>query len=138
MTDLRELVLMHYDGLNTGNVDLAVRPFSDDVAGEFPTGPTAGLAQLRATVGAFITAFPDMVVTTRNIWLDGDTAIAEMNFHGTQTGPMATPDGELAPTGREVAFPLIDIFTLRDGRVAEHRVFWDNASFLAQLGLLPA
>ncbi|MGM7648422.1 ester cyclase [Nocardia sp. JW2] len=64
-------------------------------------------------------------------------AIAEIVFTGVQTGPLPTAEGEVPPSGRTVTFPLIDTFTLRDGKVAEHRVYWDNVSFLTQLGLMP-
>ncbi len=137
MSDLLELVRTHYAGLETGDLDLAASPFTDDVAAEFPSGPLAGIEALRGLIGAFITAFPGMKIERRNTWIDGDTAIAEIVFTGVQTGPLATPEGEVPPSGRTVTFPLIDTFTLRDGKVAEHRVYWDNVSFLTQLGLLP-
>ncbi|MET9216170.1 MULTISPECIES: ester cyclase [unclassified Nocardia] len=137
MSDLLDLVRTHYAGLETGDLDLAASPFTDDVAAEFPSGPLAGIEALRGLIGAFIAAFPGMRIERRNTWVDGDTAIAEIVFTGVQTGPLATPDGEVPASGRTVTFPLIDTFTLRDGKVAEHRVYWDNVSFLTQLGLLP-
>ncbi|RDI55966.1 ester cyclase [Nocardia mexicana] len=137
MSELTDLVHKHYDGLESGNLELAASPFADDVAAEFPTGPLQGIDALRGLIQAFITAFPDMKIDRRNIWRDGDTAIAELTFSGTQTGPLATAQGEVPPSGRAVTFPLVDTFTARDGKVVEHRVYWDNASFLTQLGLLP-
>ncbi|WP_185981879.1 ester cyclase [Skermania sp. ID1734] len=138
MSELLDLVHTHYTGLESGDLELAASPFADDVASEFPSGPLAGIDALRGLIQAFITAFPDMKLTRRNIWLDGDTAVAEVTFSGTQTGPLATPQGEVPPSGRPVTFPLIDIFTMRSGKVVEHRGYWDNVSFLTQLGLLPA
>ena len=127
----------HYQGLNTGDVERAASPFSDDVVCEFPAGPLSGIGELRGMIQTFITAFPDLRIEVRNIWREGDGAVAEVTFTGTHTGPMATPGGEVPPTGRPVRFPLIDIFTARDGKVVEHRGYWDNAAFLTQLGLLP-
>lgn len=138
MSDLLALVDTHYEGLEAGDLDLAASPFTDDVAAEFPAGPQSGIDALRGTIGAFITAFPGMKITRRNTWVDGDTAIAEIVFTATHSGPLATPGGDVPPTGNTVTFPLIDTFTLRDGKVAEHRVYWDNVSFLTQLGLMPA
>jgi hypothetical protein len=31
----------------------------------------------------------------------------------------------------------VDIFQARDGKFVSHRIYWDNATFLAQLGLMP-
>ncbi|MFG3618691.1 ester cyclase [Nocardia sp. NPDC047654] len=138
MSDLLDLVNVHYAGLEGGDLDLAASPFTEDVAAQFPSGPLTGIEALRGMIGAFITAFPGMKIERRNTWVDGDTAIAEIVFTGVQTGPLATADGEVPPSGRTVTFPLIDTFTLRDGKVGEHRVYWDNVSFLTQLGLMPA
>ncbi|MFF0488733.1 ester cyclase [Nocardia sp. NPDC003482] len=138
MSELLDFVTAHYNGLESGDVDLAASPFSADVASEFPSGPLAGIDALRGLIQAFITAFPDLRIERRNVWQDGDTAIAEITFSGTHTGPLATPAGEVPPTGRAVRFPLVDTFTMRDGKVVEHRGYWDNAAFLTQLGLLPA
>ncbi|MDR7166963.1 steroid delta-isomerase-like uncharacterized protein [Nocardia kruczakiae] len=135
---LRGFIEAHYQGLNTGDVELAASPFSDDVACEFPSGPLAGIGELRGMIQTFITAFPDLTITVRNIWHDGDGAVAEVSFSGTHTGPLATPQGEVPPTGRAVRFPLVDTFAVKDGKVVEHRGYWDNAAFLTQLGLLPA
>ena len=137
MSNLLELVDAHYRGLEAGDYELAMSPFADDVAAEFPTGPLTGRDALGGLVQAYITAFPGMTITRRNIWQDGDTAVAEIVFSGTQNGPMATPAGELPASGRAVTFPLVDTFTMRDGKVAEHRVYWDNLSFMTQLGLVP-
>lgn len=137
MSTLRELLDTHYQGLESGDVDLAASPFAEDVVAVFPTGPVHGAAGMRGVIEAFVTAFPDLTVERRNIWLDGDTAIAELGFAGTHTGPLAAAGGVVPPSGKRVEFPLIDIFTARDGKVAEHRVYWDNASFLAQLGVTP-
>jgi predicted ester cyclase len=138
MSDLLALVDTHYQGLENGDLDLAAGPFTDDVAAEFPSGPLDGIEALRGMIGVFITAFPGMRIERRNTWTDGATAIAEIVFTGTQTGPLATPEGEVPPSGRTVTFPLIDTFTLRGEKIAEHRVYWDNVSFLTQLGLMPA
>ncbi|MCX4095565.1 ester cyclase [Nocardia sp. alder85J] len=138
MTELLDLVDAHYRGLETGDLELAASPFAETVASEFPAGPMVGIEALRGLIQAFITAFPDLKLARRNVWVSGDSAVAEVTFSGTHTGPLATPDGTVPPTGKAVTFPLIDIFTLRDGKVVEHRGYWDNALFLTQLGLLPA
>lgn len=137
MTDLHKLVDDHYRGLEESDLQLAVGPFAPDVVAEFPAGPVEGIEALSGIVGAFITAFPDMTIERRNTWQDGETAVVEVLFSGTQTGALATAAGEVPPSGRRVTFPLMDIFTARDGLIAEHRVYWDNVTFLTQLGLMP-
>ncbi|WP_191094388.1 ester cyclase [Nocardia colli] len=137
MNELLDLVHTHYNGLESGDLDLAASPFADDVAAVFPTGPLDGIDALRNLIDSFITAFPDLTIDRRTVWQDGDTAIAEVSFSGTQTGPLATATGEVPASGRRVTFDAVDIFTARSGKVVEHRGYWDNATFLTQLGLLP-
>jgi ketosteroid isomerase-like protein len=36
-----------------------------------------------------------------------------------------------------MVLPFTDVFRIVDGRIAEHRVYYDSASMLGQLGLLP-
>jgi ketosteroid isomerase-like protein len=39
------------------------------------------------------------------------------------------------PEGSHELFaPFVTLFTVRDGRIASHRGYWDMAGFLAQLG----
>jgi carboxymethylenebutenolidase len=42
------------------------------------------------------------------------------------------------PTGRRIEVPGIVIVEFQGGRVARERVYWDQASVLAQVGLLDA
>ena len=79
-----------------------------------------------------------MKFAIRSTWEVDDTIIVEGVYSGTQSGPLATPDGsEIPATGRSFPFPYVDILRARDGLFVEHRLHWDNAAFLSQLGLLP-
>lgn len=70
------------------------------------------------------------------IFEDGDTAITEAVFTGRHTGPMATPDGAIPPTGNTVSFAFADFVRARDGVCVSHRIYWDNVALMAQLGAL--
>jgi carboxymethylenebutenolidase len=43
----------------------------------------------------------------------------------------------IAPTGRHVDIPLVAVVAFRDGKIESEHVYWDQASVLAQIGLLP-
>jgi ketosteroid isomerase-like protein len=86
---------------------------------------------------AFRAAAPDNRLEARHTWEDGDTVIVEGVYSGTQTGPLAGSDGVIPATGRSFSLPYVDIFGARDGKIVSHRVYWDNAALLAQLGVLP-
>jgi carboxymethylenebutenolidase len=42
----------------------------------------------------------------------------------------------VAPTGRRVVVPLVAVVGMRDGLVDSEHIYWDQASVLAQVGLL--
>jgi len=57
-------------------------------------------------------------------------------MEGTFTRPMPTPDGKtIAPTGKpfKVVFSAVDHWT--DGLIDEEYLFWDNLTFMRQVGL---
>lgn len=111
-------------------------PWADDAhlvapGGANPTGRDEVLGFLRV----FQTAFPDGRLTVRTIFADGPHGAAEGVFDGSHDGPLASPAGEVAPTGRTVSFRWAAIYEV-DGEVLrwEH-LFFDQADFLAQLDL---
>ncbi|MFF1553028.1 ester cyclase [Rhodococcus erythropolis] len=136
MSTLLDLVDAHYHGLEYGDAELALSPFSSDVKAEFPNGPINGIGDLRSIVHAFITAFPGMTIIRWNTWQADDTVMVEVMFRGTRTGPMATLNGSLPASGGEVTFALVDTFTAHRNEVVEHRVYRDNLTFLTQPGLM--
>ena len=42
----------------------------------------------------------------------------------------------IAPTGRKVVLPHVVLMGIVDGKVAYEHIYWDQASLLAQVGLL--
>jgi carboxymethylenebutenolidase len=42
----------------------------------------------------------------------------------------------VAPTGRKVELPHVVVMGITDGKVAYEHIYWDQASLLAQVGLL--
>ena len=74
-------------------------------------------------------------MTIRHIYEAGDTVIVEGDYAGTQTGPLVAPSGTIPATDRFFSFPFADVFTISDGKIVRHAVYWDNMAFLAQLGV---
>lgn len=109
--------------------------YAPDVVGESPEGRFEGREALLAFLTGYETAFPDFGWERRTVFETGDTAVDEGAFVGTNTGPVAMPDGsELEPTGRRVELPETDVITVRNGVVVSHRFYYDTATFERQLG----
>ena len=62
--------------------------------------------------------------------------IGEME--GTFTKPMPLPDGKvIPPTGKAYKIPMCTIGRLKNGVMFEEYLFWDNQTFMQQIGLAP-
>ncbi|WP_448627517.1 ester cyclase [Geodermatophilus sp. URMC 64] len=85
----------------------------------------------------FAAAMPDGRHSVTNVVQDGDRFAIEGTWTGTHTGPLATPQGEVPPTGRTVTMPFCAVATQRDDRLAQVTVYLDQLGMLAQLGLVP-
>jgi carboxymethylenebutenolidase len=59
-------------------------------------------------------------------------------FEFTHTVPMDWMLPGVAPTGKHVKVGLVVIVHFRDGKLAHEHIYWDQASVLAQLGLIDA
>jgi steroid delta-isomerase-like uncharacterized protein len=138
MSELQRLVRVHYQGVNSGDLDTAVSVFADDCENTSPYGTLKGIDAFRQMGEAFIAAAPDNRLEALRTWEAGDTVIVEGVYTGTQTGPLAGPGGVIPASGRSFSLPYVDIFQARDGKLVSHRMYWDNATFLAQLGVMPA
>ena len=65
---------------------------------------------------------------------EGDFVVEQFTASGTQRGELAG----VAPTGREVVMPGINIFRIVDGRIAERWGRVDELGVLRQLGAIEA
>lgn len=79
---------------------------------------------------------PDTSMTPISRTIGVDRVVDEMVFEFTHTIKMDWMLPGLAPTGRHVKVPLVVIVHFRDGKLAHEHIYWDQASVLAQLGLL--
>jgi predicted ester cyclase len=98
--------------------------------------PIRDKAALRKAFDAWTTAFPDMKVTTVTRVIGDDAVAAEIEFSGTNTGPMEMGGVQFPPTGRSVMGRGSYIARVKDGKVVEFRAHPDAAGLMMQLGLM--
>jgi ketosteroid isomerase-like protein len=137
MSQLEQMLDAHYAGVNAGDLDAALSVFDPDCEIVTPDGTMKGVAAQRALGEAFRTAAPDNRLNALRTFEVGDTIIVEGVYTGTHTGPLVGPGGTIPATGRAFSFPYCDVLQARDGRFVSHHIYWDNVTFLAQLGLMP-
>lgn len=78
----------------------------------------------------------DMTLHPTSRTIDADRVVDEMTIsftHDTEI-PWILPG--VAPTGRRVVVPIVCVIGMQDGLVASEHIYWDQATVLAQVGLL--
>ena len=81
--------------------------------------------------------FPDGEVEITNVVAAGNTVVVEYTGRGTQTGPLRSAGGDIPPTGRSVTLELCDVITIANGKISLLKTYFDSASLLTQLGVMP-
>ena len=137
MSDADKAVVRRFvDEYQSGHdVSVAEELLADDFVDHSPFGPfSPDRNGVLALFGMLFAAFPDLRAEIHQQFSDGDTVITRKTFHGTHHGELMG----IAPTGAEVAFDLIDIVRVRDGKMVEHWNIIDSMALMTQLGAIPA
>jgi carboxymethylenebutenolidase len=79
---------------------------------------------------------PDTAMTPVSRTIGCDQVVDEMVFEFTHTSRMDWMLPGVEPTGKHVKVALVVIVHFRDGKLAHEHIYWDQASVLAQLGLI--
>jgi ketosteroid isomerase-like protein len=138
MGQTKDVVDRVWSAMESGNLDAVDQLVDPDI--EFRMGPEGGrgTAFFRPFLQGYLAAFPDLRHEVIDSVESDDTIALELHVRGTHTGPLQTPEGEIAPTGREVLWESTDYVKVRDGRIRSWHVYTDSLAFMTQLGLIPA
>ena len=119
---------------NQHNLDLIDELFSPNFVDYSGRTPPPSFEKLKPFFAFMFSAFPDLHFTIQQQLAEGDQVMTYKIFHGTHLGDfMGIP-----PTGKQVVFDNIDIFTVKDGKLTEHWTVGDMLSLMQQLGAIPA
>jgi ketosteroid isomerase-like protein len=138
-TDHADVIRSLFDSFNSGNLARAASLVTEDfelvdvAAGLTFHGPEGLLQWFQG----FLTAGPDARTEILTTIVAGDWVATEHIGRFTHTGPLLTPGGEIAPTGRKVELQIAEIYQLREGNLSLLRAYYDAATMMRQLGLLP-
>lgn len=130
---LLEAFLEHHDA------DAAADVYAEDALIWDPGEPDVikGRDAIRENLARYLKAFPDLSGEIMNQFGSGDWFATEVTLRGTNDGPLEVEPGvTMPPTGR--AFEVKVCWVIRatsDGFVAEDHTYYDNATFMEQLGL---
>jgi steroid delta-isomerase-like uncharacterized protein len=80
----------------------------------------------------YVAGLPDLEFEIQRVYIDGNTAVAEMRCRGTHTGDLAG----IAPTGKKIDIGFCNVMVVKDGMCVEERDYYDTLAMMVQLGVL--
>jgi len=139
ITSVKQLLDRNIKALNAKDIEGLLANQQPDVELVIPGGVILrGHEQVRQYTEALWTAFPDGAFSFAGQVLAEDAAATELVFTGTHTGPLATANGMIPPTGKRVTLHSASILRFKDGLIASEHAYLDQLEFMTQLDLLPA
>ena len=118
-----------------GDRDTLLQLYAEDAVGEAPEGGLEGREVIVEYLTSFQRAFPDLSWEARATFESDDSALDEGMLVGTHTETLSTPEGDVPATGRSIRLRECDVITVRDGKAASHRFYYDRLDLASQLGL---
>lgn len=133
----RELASRFYEAFDAGEIDTVLSVFSADLETTDPGMGTAhGQRPFREYIETLKRAVPDARAIIDGIYDAGDVVVVEGRFAGTFTGPLASPDGDIEPTGATVDLRFADVSRAQDGKIVSYHTYYDQLGLLTQLGVM--
>ena len=80
-------------------------------------------------------AFPDAAGTVTSAFASGDTAVLEVTWKGTHTGPLMTAEGTIPASGKRQETPAAIFYAFEGEKIKESRHYFDSLTLLKQLGV---
>jgi len=138
MSHALELVNRYYDALNRRDWGTYESLIARDCLIVAPGGfEGRGVEAVKAFDRVWTDAASDFRIETLNQVATGGRVASENIAHGTQTGVLRSPQGDLPPTGRTVRGPYVGMFEVRDGKIVSQTLYFDQISLMQQLGVMP-
>jgi steroid delta-isomerase-like uncharacterized protein len=137
-----ELIALDDRGLadwDAHDVDGFAAMFADTFVYTDDTVPGAmtSVDQVQQYMSGWFTAFPEMRVKGLNRVVGDDAVAAEIEFTGTNSGPLRMGGMELPATGREITGHGTYFFRANGGKITEFHAHPNAAEMMMQLGLMP-
>jgi steroid delta-isomerase-like uncharacterized protein len=137
LTNAAKALIEAYNDKNWEKAKASITP--DFAYDEVATGRnlTGADAALEAWKG-WAQAFPDSKGSFRATHVaDDGTVVLEVTWTGTHQGPLQTPKGPIAPTGRRIELRACAVVEIAGERARSQRHYFDMATLLQQIGVMP-
>lgn len=108
--------------------------FTQDVTLVMEPENIVGIEGVKEYYTNFVTGFSNKEFTIVDIFGEGDKIVKHWNFKGTHTNTFFG----IPATGSEINLSGVTLVLMKDGKIAQEQDFFDNQSFLQQMGIVSA
>jgi steroid delta-isomerase-like uncharacterized protein len=138
MGDIKSVLDEYQNAFNAHDEERLRACYTDDAVFTAPGGVRLeGPEEIVAWAMAWLNAFPDATATVDNEIIAGDWATLQQTFKGTHTETFVSGDGDIPATGKSVVGRAGEVIRVKDGKIVEDHLYFDNMELLTQLGLVP-
>jgi steroid delta-isomerase-like uncharacterized protein len=121
------------EGPSKGNLNIANELLSPDFALHVPLPAPPGIEGINEVITTCRAAFEHLNVTIEDMIAEGNKVAVRFTAHGVHKGDFMG----LQATGKPITMTGIEVFRIKDGKIAE---LWGEANLLGlmqQLGIIP-
>src|SRR5580693_8316574 len=103
---------------------------------DVPSGTKFRGKAIGDSIAALASAFPDLHRELLSIYVAENVVVVELRIRGTHKGQLAVDSKTIAPTGKAIDVPCVDVFRLESGKVISFNCYNSASVMQQQLGLV--
>ncbi len=103
---------------------------------DVPSGTKFRGKAIGDSIAALASAFPDVHRELLSIYVTGNVVVVEHRIQGTHKGKLVLGSKTIAPTGKAIDVPCVDVFHLDGGKVTSFNCYHLPSVMQQQLGLV--
>jgi ketosteroid isomerase-like protein len=103
---------------------------------DVPSGTKFRGKAIGDSIAALASAFPDVHRELLSIYVAENVVVVELRIRGTHKGELALGSKTMAPTGKAIDVPCVDVFHLESGKVISFNCYNLPSVMQQQLGLV--
>jgi uncharacterized protein len=103
---------------------------------DVPSGTKFRGKAIGDSIAALASAFPDVHRELLSIYVAENVVVVELRIRGTHKGELALGSKTIAPTGKAIDVPCVDVFHLESGKVISFNCYNSPSVMQQQLGLV--
>jgi steroid delta-isomerase-like uncharacterized protein len=136
VTDAAKRVILAFNEKDWAKTKASIT--QDFVYDEVATGrKVSGADQTIELWKGWAQALPDLKGSFEGVHVAGETVVLEVIWRGTHKGPLQTPKGSIAATGKTLELRACAVFQVTGEKARSQRHYFDMATLFQQIGAKP-